>query len=337
MPENASPPPAEAPTPAQTPISAEAPTSTEAPASIETPPPTEVPTPTAPFTVTPGGPPDVVLAVGGETGYPGIRMESTGDEPVPPLDVYVALPRGMGLDFHAEGGTNCLLTVLNTHGKATTYPGTPSPDGHSLTFQGVDPGLPAKGAKSTAWVAVTATDSARPASTGLTFCLGEVAASSTPVRIVDEIPFSVFPGGPPDVTLDHDHPVGYPGVRVRADDDGTVSPQDVYVALPREKGLRFFAEGGPNYGLTVQDRQGTQHVFPGHASTDGQALLFPGVNLFLSGTDTESTVWVAVKAESADAPQPDLSAPPKEPTALTFCVGVRTARSTPVIVDARPW
>ncbi|MEU5127485.1 hypothetical protein [Streptomyces mobaraensis] len=300
---------------------------------------TQSPPPTAPFTLTPGGPPDVVTAVGGETGYPGIRITATGDEPVPPLDAYVALPRGMGLEFHPEGGANCLLTVRDAHGKTTAYPGNPSPDGRSLTFRGVDPALPGKGSASTAWVAVRASCGARPGNTALVFCLGDAASPSTTVRIADDIPFSVFPGGPPDIILDHDHPVGYPGVRVRADDDGTVSPQDVYVALPREKRLRFHAESGPNHGLTVQDGHGTQHLFPGHAAPDGRAVLFPGVDLFLSGKGAESTVWVAVTAEPAGAPTgsapPDAPAALKDPTALAFCVGVRTARSTPVVVDVR--
>ncbi|MBZ4323398.1 hypothetical protein [Streptomyces huiliensis] len=298
------------------------------------------PPPTAPFSLTPGGPPDVVTAVAGRTGYPGVRMTATGDEPVLPLDAYVALPRGKGLEFHAEGGANCLLTVQDAHGKTTAYPGNPSPDGRSLTFQGVDPALSGKGTASTAWVAVRAGDGARPGSTALAFCLGDAASPSTTVRIVDDIPFSVFPGGPPDVTLDHDHPVGYPGVRVRADDDGTVSPQDVYVALPAGKGLYFSAESGPNYGLTVQDAHGTPHLFPGHAAADGQALLFPGVDLFLSEKGAESTVWVAVTAKpagEAGSAKPHTPAASKEPAALTFCVGVRTARSTPVVVDARPW
>ncbi|WP_171167874.1 hypothetical protein [Streptomyces sp. I05A-00742] len=287
--------------------------------------------PTAPFTVTPGGPPDVVLALAGESGYPGVRLEAGGDGPVLPQDVYVALPRGKGLEFFPESGPNCLLTVLGAHGTATPYPGTLSPDGRSLTFQNVDPALPGKGAKSAAWVAVTASDNALPGSTELLFCVGDRTSPSTLVRVVDDIPFSVSPGGPPDVTLDRDHPVGYPGVRVRADDDGTVPPQDVYVTLPRGKGLRFNAEGGSHCLLTVQDTHGTTHPFPGHAAADGQALIFPGVNLFLSGKGTTSTVWVAVKATAG------VPAEPKESTALTFCVGVRTSLSTPVDVDARTW
>ncbi|MFI0740480.1 hypothetical protein ACH4PU_20670 [Streptomyces sp. NPDC021100] len=302
---------------------------------------TQSPPATAPFTLAPGGPPDVVTTTAGETGYPGIRITATGDEPVPPLGAYVALPRGKGLEFHAEGGANCLLTVRDAHGKTTAYPGNPSPDGRSLTFQGVGPALSGKGSVSTAWVAVRAGGGARPGNTALVFCLGDATSPSTPVRIADDIPFSVFPGGPPDITLDHDHPVGYPGVRVRADDDGTVSPQDVYVALPRERRLRFHAESGPNHGLTVQDRHGTQHLFPGHAASDGRAVLFPGVDLFLSEKGAESTLWVAVTAEPATAPadsaRPDAPAAPKEPTALAFCVGVRTARSTPVVVDVRAW
>ncbi|MCD9145391.1 hypothetical protein [Streptomyces albireticuli] len=283
---------------------------------------------TAPFTVNPGGPPEVVLTPAGETGYPGVLLEQTGTDKVPSQDVYVALPRGKGLRFVSEGGNDYLLTVMNAKGQ-TTYRGILSSDGRALTFENVDPALSGKGSTSTAWLSVKASDNARLGATYLTFCVGDRTSGSTSVRVVDHIPFSVAPGGPPDVTLDHAHPVGYPGVVLTAGSDGTVSAQDVYVALPWQKELQFFAEGGPGYLLTVQDKHGNQKTYHGIPWSHGQALTFQGVDPALSGAGSTSVAWVAVKAVK-NAP------PSKDPMTLTFCVGDRASASTPVQVDQQP-
>ncbi|ARZ71350.1 hypothetical protein SMD11_5774 [Streptomyces albireticuli] len=282
---------------------------------------------TGPFTVTPGGPPDVALAPAGETGYPGVQLKQVGeDAPVPPQDVYVALPQGKGLRFVTEGGNDCLLTVLDAHGQSNTYRGILSSDGRAVTFEGVDPALPEKGSKSTAWLPVRASGDARPGASCLTFCVGDRTSGSTPVRVVDHIPFSVAAGGPPDVTLNSATPVGYPGVVLKAEDSGTVSPQDVYVALPQGKALQFVAEGGTGYLLTVQDAKGATKTYRGTLSSDGRALTFQGVDPVLSGAGATSSAWVAVKsAEGAPAT--------KDPLSLTFCVGDGTSGSTPVHVD----
>ncbi|MEU7135763.1 hypothetical protein [Streptomyces sp. NPDC046261] len=287
--------------------------------------------PIVPFTVVPGGPPDVALAPAGETGYPGVRLEQADEDgTVPPQDVYVSLPRGKGLRFVAEGGCDHLLTVQDAHGNAKTYRGIQSSDGQALTFESVDLALSGKGSASAAWVAVKASDSARLGNTKLTFCVGDQASDSACIRVVDHIPFSVTAGGPPDVTLKPAGATGYPGVRLRADDDGKVSPQDVYVALPRGKGLQFAAEGGTACLLTVQDAHGNAKTYRGTLSSDGQALTFQGIDPALSGIGSSSTAWVAVNA-------PDGAPASKDPMHLTFCVGDRTSPSTPVLVDPQSW
>ncbi|MFI9234983.1 hypothetical protein [Streptomyces sp. NPDC053079] len=279
------------------------------------------------FTVVPGGPPAVALAPAGETGYPGVRLQQAGETgTVPPQDVYVALPRGKGLQFVPEGGGDYLLTVLDARGHTNTYRGILSSDGRAVTFEGVDPALSGKGSKSTAWLAVKASDNARLGETRLTYCVGDQASGSTPIRVVDRIPFSVTPGGPPDVTLNSANPVGYPGVGLQAGDSGTVSPQDVYVALPRGKGLRFVAQGGTGYLLTVEDAQKNKKTYRGTLSSNGQALTFQGVNPALSGKGATSVAWVAVKAA-------DGAPASKDAMSLTFCVGDQTSGSTPVHVD----
>lgn len=281
----------------------------------------------APFTVSPGGPPEVTLAPAGETGYPGVRLEQADEGgTVPPQDVYVALPRGKGLRFVAEGGGDHLLTVMDAKGATHTYRGILSSDGRAVTFEGVEPALPGKGSKSTMWLPVKASDDARLGTTSLTFCVGDQASGSTPVRVVEHIPFSVTPGGPPDVTLNSATPVGYPGVILSAGSGGTVSPQDVYVALPQGKGIQFVPQGGPGCLLTVQNAHGDKKTYRGALSSDGRALTFQGVNPALSGAGSTSVAWVAVKI-SDGAPAS------KDPLTLTFCVGDRVSGSTPVHVD----
>ncbi|MBB5122570.1 hypothetical protein [Streptomyces eurocidicus] len=280
-----------------------------------------------PFTVSPGGPPEVVLAPAGATGYPGVRLEQADESgTVPPQDVYVALPRGKGLRFVAEGGIDHVLTVQDAQGHTHTYRGILSADGRAVTFEGVDPALSGKGSKSTLWLPVKASDNARLGSTYLTFCVGDRASESTPVRVVEHIPFSVTPGGPPDVTLNSATPIGYPGVVLVAGGEGTVSPQDVYVALPQGKGLRFVPQAGTGCLLTVQDAHGDKKTYRGALSSDGRTLTFQGVNPALPGAGSTSSAWVAVKAlDGAPAS--------KDPLTLTFCVGDRVSASTPVHVD----
>ncbi|WP_031174501.1 hypothetical protein [Streptomyces durhamensis] len=134
---------------------------------------------------------------------------------------------------------------------------------------------------------------------------------------------SVFPGGPPDVRLTRAGDIGYPGVRLVADEDGTVPAQTVRVSLPQGKGLRFVAEDNPGYLLTVQGARGSRRFFPGAVSADGQRITFKNVDLGLLGKGSESRAWVAAKA----SPNAPLGA-----THLNFRVGDRTTSSTTINV-----
>ncbi|MGA5900124.1 hypothetical protein ACPC5S_33200, partial [Streptomyces venetus] len=137
--------------------------------------------------------------------------------------------------------------------------------------------------------------------------------------------FSVTPGGPPDVRLERAGNTGYPGVQVRAEDDGTIAPQNVRVDLPAGVGLQFVGE--PRYTLTVLPAAGTSRSYYGTVSPDGQSLTFDNVDLALSGRDSVSAVWVAVKAP-AGARLGD--------TRLTFRIGDRLSDSTAIRVEEPP-
>jgi hypothetical protein len=136
----------------------------------------------ASFSVAPGGPPDVKLAVGGPVGYPGVHL-STDDGPVPVQTVQVSLPQGMGLQFVEEGNPGYQLTVLDSDGALKNYNGQLSQDGQTLTFSKVNLALAGKSSKSTAWVAVRATDPDATGRTTLTFQVGSETSQSTPVEV----------------------------------------------------------------------------------------------------------------------------------------------------------
>ncbi|EFL31779.1 NHL repeat-containing protein [Streptomyces viridochromogenes DSM 40736] len=154
-------------------------------------------------------------------------------------------------------------------------------------------------------------------------------ASNYRVRKVSDVAstarFSVAPGGPPDVRLERAGNTGYPGVQVRAEDDGTIAPQNVRVDLPAGVGLQFVGE--PRYTLTVLPAAGTSRSYYGTVSPDGQSLTFDNVDLALSGRDSVSAVWVAVKAP-AGARLGD--------TRLTFRIGDRLSDSTTIRVEEPP-
>ncbi|MCD9141875.1 NHL repeat-containing protein [Streptomyces albireticuli] len=286
-------------------------------------------TATARFSVAPGGPPDVTLTRAGETGYPGVRLRAETAGTVPPQTVRVGLPAGAGLQFIAESGGRFQLTVQDSAGNPPrSYDGTLSPDGQRLMFMGVDTGLSGRGSTSSMWVAVRASGSAPLGDTSLVFFVGLRHSASTPIHVVDRVRFSVTPGGPPDVTLTRADEIGYPGVRLRADEDGTVGPQTIRVALPEGRGLQFVAERGGRFQLTVQNAVGNPPVtYDGTLAQDGRTLVFEGVDPALSGRGSTSSVWVAVRA-------PD-SAPPGE-TNLPFSVGGLPSESTRVrVVDPK--
>ncbi|MFG2132771.1 hypothetical protein ACGFNV_33925 [Streptomyces sp. NPDC048751] len=136
------------------------------------------------------------------------------------------------------------------------------------------------------------------------------------------VQFSVAPGGPPDVRLERAGNTGYPGVQLRAEEDGTVPAQSVRVDLPAGAGLQFVAE--PRYQLTVLAAGGTSRAYYGTVSADGQSLTFDNVDLALSGRGSVSAAWVAVKA---------LAGARLGDTRLTFRVGARTSDSTTIRVE----
>lgn len=130
-------------------------------------------------------------------------------------------------------------------------------------------------------------------------------------------PFSVYEGG--SVILTRAGDIGYPGVMVRAGRGGAAPRQTVRVTLPRDKGLRFVAEGNPGYRLTVEN--GDQ--YNGTLSADGQLLTFENVGLPLPEQGSTSLIWVAVKA-SGSASRGD--------TRLSFRVGDATSPSSSITV-----
>ncbi|MFJ8387692.1 hypothetical protein ACIQ9Q_24820 [Streptomyces sp. NPDC094438] len=118
--------------------------------------------------------------------------------------------------------------------------------------------------------------------------------------------------------------VGYPGVRVRAEDEGQVPRQSVSVVLPPDRGLQPVPERDNRYQLTVLGADQSTRYYPG--TLDGQTLTFENVDLALPGKGSLSTLWIAVKAAD-NAPLGD--------TYLNFRVGDRAPVSTPFRVVAR--
>lgn len=135
------------------------------------------------FSVSPGGPPDVYLERGGETGYPGVHLRNEGEGPVDPQDVAVSLPVGKNLSFVPQKGVEYLLTVMDANGVLTQHTGFASSDGHSLSFRQVDLALPGKGSTSAAWISVAAAADAPVGDTALDFSVGGEGSASTPVHV----------------------------------------------------------------------------------------------------------------------------------------------------------
>ncbi|MGK5640804.1 hypothetical protein ACSNOK_21190 [Streptomyces sp. URMC 126] len=267
------------------------------------------------FTVSPGGPPDVTLKRGGAVGYPGVRVD--GDVAFAPVPVTVALPPGGGLLFGTSALPDHQLTVMDATGHTRQYPGTPSPDGTSLTFSGVDLGLPGT---TVMWVGVSATHDAPLGTTNLTFAVGGQAAASTPVVVGPA--FTVSPGGGPVTAHRGGSPV-YPGVEVRNDHSASIPPQDVTATLPAGHDLRFGVPGNPDHQLTVMRADGHTTAHMGSVSDDGQALTFTGIDLEIPGDGSRSALWVCVSA-AADTPP--------GPTSVRFTVGDVDAPSTTIEV-----
>ncbi|MEU5048201.1 NHL repeat-containing protein [Streptomyces sp. NPDC021096] len=275
------------------------------------------------YSVSPGVPPEVTLTRGGAPRYPGVRLHTDETGAIRPQNVHVTLPLGKGLQFVPESGPDYQLTVMDAHGTLKHYNGTLSSDGQSLTFEDVALALSGRGSESRAWVAVKAAANAPLGDTSLSFHVGDRHSPSTPIHVGAQ--FSASPGVPPSqVTVTRAGEHAYTGVLLRANEQGTVLPQNVQVTLPPGKGLQFVEEGDPGYQLTVQNLRETKQ-YNGVLSPDKQAITFEGVDLALTGPGSESRAWVSIKA-SPDAPLGD--------TSLGFQVGDRSSRSAPVRVVA---
>ncbi|MGW1076727.1 hypothetical protein [Streptomyces sp. NPDC002537] len=272
------------------------------------------------ITVSPGGPPDVTLTRAGETGYPGVRLRADEEATGSRRDVRVELPQGKGLQFVEEGDPGYQLTVQSASGGTAYSTGTLSADGQTLTFTDVDLGLTDPGSTSAMWVAVKATGDSPGGGTHLVFRVGDQTSNSTAVY-VGEL-FSTSQGGPPDIVLPRSGATRYPGVRLRAETEVTGFRRDVRVAFYPGMGLRFVAEAGTEYQLTVQNADGGTERRTGTLSADGQVLTFADVDLGLTDTGSVSLMWVALKASSNS---------PLVGTYLIFSVGDRaTQGSTPI-------
>ena len=135
--------------------------------------------------------------------------------------------------------------------------------------------------------------------------------------------FAVTPDGPENVTLRRGAGPGYPGVQVRNERDMLVHPQKIRVILPAGRGLRFEAEAGTAYGLTVCGADGTLRLYFGVLSPDRQSLTFSDVDLGFEALGDEVKLWVAVTASSTA---------PLGNTSLQFTIGDQIANSTAITV-----
>ncbi|MFJ8313755.1 MULTISPECIES: hypothetical protein [unclassified Streptomyces] len=127
------------------------------------------------FLVSPGGP--VTLDRNGETKYPGVELQATGDGKIPPQTVSVTLPLGKGLRFT---GRLIVGVMQGSQWVELKCPdGTLSSDGRVLTVKGVDLALAGKGSKSAVLVEVQAVAGAMPGDTSLSFLVGDQPASSS--------------------------------------------------------------------------------------------------------------------------------------------------------------
>ncbi|MFB7909911.1 hypothetical protein ACFC1T_26090, partial [Kitasatospora sp. NPDC056076] len=274
-----------------------------------------------PFSAVPGGPPEVLLVLGGATGYPGVKLTNDGAGPVDALTVTVTLPQDTGLQWGQADLPDHQLTVLDAAGNSTAYPGTLSDDGQTLTFFGVDPLLPTPGSQSILWVGVSAAEDAGQVYTSLVFSLDGRQCPSTAVIVVPTPVFTLEPGGPPDVALVPGGPAGHPGVRVRnTGDSPLLADVAVTAAVPAGAG-QFFAEQEAGGHLLTLRCPGAEDVhYTGRLSEDRQQLTADKVRLNVPAE-------AAVALEVAVGALPDA---PAGPTALAFTVDSATSGSTPV-------
>ncbi|MFE7131696.1 hypothetical protein ACFVIM_12610 [Streptomyces sp. NPDC057638] len=133
-------------------------------------------------------------------------------------------------------------------------------------------------------------------------------------------PFTVVPGGDA-VTLTRGGAPGYPGVRVTANDGGTVPREKITITLPDGAGLRF-GQDGSRYQLTVMRALDEQYHVYGRLS--GNTLTFEDVDLQLNGLGSTATLFLPVLADAGAR---------TGPTSLTFQVGDERSASTTIHVQ----
>jgi hypothetical protein len=268
----------------------------------------------AEFTVTPGGPPDVELKRGGQTGYPGVRIAA--DSAFAPVSVTVALPADRQLLFGTHTLADYQLTVQDAAGKITRYRGVLSEDGCSLQFRDVELDLPGT---TVMWVGVSADHGAALGSTSLTFTVGGKACSSTSIVVAPA--FMVVPGGAQKRAKRAGTPV-YPGVEVHNKNSQAIPPQTITATLPADAAMRFGTQSTPDHQLTVWNGA-SRTVYKGTVSNDGQSLTFSDVDLAIPTAGSWSVMWVCVSA-SDDTPS--------GLTSVKFTVGDSTSDSTAIEV-----
>ncbi|MER6443844.1 hypothetical protein [Streptomyces venezuelae] len=133
------------------------------------------------FSMAPAG--TVVLVAGGERGFPGVEVTSTGL--VPSQTVRVALPSARGLRFVEEGvPSRYQLTVYEPAGRASFYYAEPDPNArpYGLLFRNVDFGLDGQG-RVAMWVAVEALPEAPAGDTSLVYDIGGQRSASGVVSV----------------------------------------------------------------------------------------------------------------------------------------------------------
>ncbi|GHE00324.1 hypothetical protein [Streptomyces alanosinicus] len=140
------------------------------------------PAPQGQFVVSPGDP--VTVPRTGETKYPGVVIQATGDGKVPAQTVTVTLPLDKGLRFT---GRLVVGVMRGSQWVQIEQPdGTLSADGRVLTVKNVDLALTGKGSKSAVLVEVQASAGAMLGDTSLSFLVGgPPASSSSLIHITD--------------------------------------------------------------------------------------------------------------------------------------------------------
>ncbi|UQI44822.1 NHL repeat-containing protein [Streptomyces sp. HU2014] len=125
------------------------------------------------------------LTRAGETGFVGVDVRAVEGGTVPPQTVRVTLPAGAGLRFVPGHDGICQVTVMDADMHTTSYDGTLSPDGRTLTVEGVGLALAGKGSRSGAWVAVKASPDAPSGESRLDFQVGGRTSPTGTVRVLD--------------------------------------------------------------------------------------------------------------------------------------------------------